>query len=89
MKKVISIILVVLMLMTVLVGCGNNGTESSSNVDLTKYGTAIDRYNAMLTAMLGEEKNIELFKYVACDSVVSSNCTEKGGATVKKEFVFA
>ena len=53
---------------------------------LTDYGTAIDRYDALLTAMLGEEERINLFTYVPCSDLTSTNCTESGGQTVKKVF---
>lgn len=48
--------------------------ESINELDLTEYEIYFNRYNALITAMLGEEETVELFKYVEDETVSHSSC---------------
>ncbi len=65
------------------------GVDSAINdLKLTDYSNVFERYNALLTAMLGEEESVDLFKFIPSDDVTlggqaSRNSNLKGGATFK------
>ncbi|MBE6534092.1 MAG: hypothetical protein E7678_03890, partial [Ruminococcaceae bacterium] len=52
-------------------------SKDINEFNLEDYDSFFNRYNGMLTAMLGSEELIELFKYVGEDSTESYSCEEK------------
>ena len=51
---------------------------------LTDYDSFFNRYNGLITAMLGSEETVELFKYVSDVSITSSACEETLRMTYNK-----
>ena len=50
--------------------------ESINEFDCSEYESYFNRYNALITAMLGEENTVNLFKHVRLESISSASCTE-------------
>lgn len=65
------------------------GVDSAINeLKLSDYDNVFERYNALLTAMLGKEESVELFKFIPSDDVAISGSTTRNnivgsGATFK------
>ena len=65
------------------------GVDSAINdLKLSDYDNVFERYNAILTAMLGEEESVDLFKFVPSDDITLTGSSTRNniignGATFK------
>ena len=59
-------------------------SKDINEFDLDSYDSFFNRYNGLITAMLGSEDTVELFKYVNRVSITSASCEETKRITYNK-----
>ena len=59
-------------------------SDDINEFSITDYDSFFNRYNALLTAMLGSEKTIKLFHYVSDVDISSASCEETTKITYNK-----
>lgn len=59
-------------------------SDDIKEFDIENYESYFNRYNGILTAMLGEERTVNLFKHVSRVNISSSSCEENKKITYSK-----
>ena len=58
--------------------------DDINNFDLADYDSYFNRYNGLVTAMLGSENTVDLFNYVSHVTITSASCEETKKITYNK-----